>query len=243
MLVIPAIDLRDGACVRLRQGRKEQVTRYEGNPAEVARAFAGQGAEWLHVVDLDGAFTEDHSRNRQVLKMIVAAIGIPVQFGGGLRSQRDVEQAIDLGAARVVIGTLAVESPEIVEQLIAGFGSDRVAVGIDARNGRVRTRGWEKGEAVEAVELAQRVARAGVRRIIYTDIARDGMLDGPNLEETCEIARRSGLSVTASGGVSSLEDIKRLKQAEPFGVDSVIVGRAIYEGRFTVAEALGAANS
>jgi len=242
MLIIPAIDLRDGRCVRLKQGRKDEVTHYDGDPVEVAIDFQKQGAEWLHVVDLDGAFAERNSTNRQTLKAIVDAVAIPIEFGGGLRCLADVEQVLQLGVARVVIGTLAVESPQILQKLVASFGSDRIAVGIDAKGGQVVIRGWEKSEALNAIELARDVATVGIKRIIYTDVARDGMLIGPNIEETCRIARESGLKVTASGGVSSIDDIKRLTQTAECGVDSVIVGRAIYERRFTVAEAILAAS-
>ena len=242
MLIIPAIDLRDGRCVRLKQGRKDDVTHYDGDPVEVAKDFQKQGAEWLHVVDLDGAFAERNSTNRQTLKAIVEAVNIPIEFGGGLRSFSDVEQVLQLGVARVVIGTLAVESPQILQKLVASFGSDRIAVGIDAKGGQVVIRGWEKSEALNAIELARDIATVGIKRIIYTDVARDGMLIGPNIEETCRIARESGLKVTASGGVSSIDDIKRLTQTAECGVDSVIVGRAIYERRFTVAEAILAAS-
>ena len=242
MLIIPAIDLRDGRCVRLKQGRKDDVTEYEGDPIEVAKGFQNQGAQWLHVVDLDGAFAESNSTNRQRLKSIVEAVNVPVQFGGGLRSFADVEQALQLGIYRVVVGTVAVESPEILRTLLDSFGSDRLAVGIDAKNGQVVIRGWEESQTISALDLARDVVRAGVKRIIYTDVARDGMLDGPNFEMTRMMAQESGASVTASGGVSSIEDIKRLKKLEDSGVDSVIVGRAIYEKRFTLGEAIRAAN-
>jgi len=242
MLIIPAIDLRDGRCVRLKQGRKDDVTEYEGDPIEVAKGFQNQGAQWLHVVDLDGAFAESNSTNRQKLKSIVEAVNVPVQFGGGLRRFTDVEQALQLGVSRVVIGTLAVESPEILRTLLDSFGSDRLAVGIDAKSDQVVIRGWEESQPISALDLARDVVRAGVKRIIYTDVARDGMLDGPNFEMTRTMAQESGASVTASGGVSSLEDIKSLKKLEDSGVDSVIVGRAIYEKRFTLEEAIRAAN-
>ena len=243
MLIIPAIDLRDGHCVRLRQGRREDMTRYDGDPVEVAKGFASEGAEWLHVVDLDGAFTEVNSPNRQTLESIVAAINIPVQFGGGLRCLEDVARVLELGVARVVMGTLAVESPDTLRKLLALYGSQRIAVGIDARNGLVMTRGWEQTASIESIALARQVASAGVQRVIYTDITRDGVLAGPNIKETCDLARESGLKVTASGGVALLQDIEELKQAVPCGVDSVIVGRAFYERRFTLAEAIRVAEN
>ena len=240
MLIIPAIDLRDGKCVRLTQGRREEVKVYDGEPTEIAKGFEEAGARMLHVVDLDGAFADKNQLNRKVVRRIIRAVGIPVQFGGGLRSVTDVQQLIEYGAAQVVVGTLAAESPETLEMFVQLFGL-RVCVGIDAREGMVLTHGWEKGGRLSAVVLARRVADAGVDRIVYTDVARDGMLAGPNLEQTCHIARESGLRVTASGGVSSLEDITRLKTIAQCGVDSVIVGKALYEGRFTLKEALKAA--
>jgi len=238
MLVIPAIDLRDGRCIRLKQGRKEEVTVYDGQPVEIAQSYQDNGAQMLHIVDLDGAFSEPGSRNLHVLREIISQLEIPVQFGGGLRGYKDVEKVIELGVSRVVIGTLAVESPETLAKLVRSFGGERIAVGIDAKNGQVMTRGWELEGKISALELAQEVAALGVERIIYTDVARDGMLTGVNIEETCMIARESGLKVTASGGVSSLEDIKRLSTVSECGIDSVIVGKALYEGRFTLQDAL-----
>ena len=238
MLVIPAIDLRQGKCVRLMQGRKEAATIYDGHPIKVAEAFENDGAQMLHVVDLDGAFSEPNERNRDVLRDLIHAVGIPVQFGGGLRSSKDIEQAISLGVARVVIGTLAVESPNMLAKFVGLFGVDHVAVGIDARNGQVVTRGWESEEQISALTLARRVAAAGIERIIYTDVQRDGTLAGVNIDQTCSIAEASGLKITASGGVASLEDLERLGAVSHCGVDSVIVGKALYEGRFTLPEAI-----
>ncbi|MBV8855532.1 MAG: 1-(5-phosphoribosyl)-5-[(5-phosphoribosylamino)methylideneamino]imidazole-4-carboxamide isomerase [Acidobacteria bacterium] len=240
MLIIPAIDLRDGKCVRLTQGRREEVKVYDGDAVDIARGFEEAGARMLHVVDLDGAFADKNALNRKVVRRIIRAVQMPVQFGGGLRSLTDVQQLIEYGAAQVVVGTLAAESPETLEMFVQLFGL-RVCVGIDAREGMVLTHGWEKGGQLPAVKLARRVADAGVDRIVYTDVSRDGMLSGPNLEQTCAIARESGLRVTASGGVSSLEDLSKLKTIQPCGVDSVIVGKALYEGRFTLKEALKAA--
>ena len=239
MLISPAIDLRDGKCVRLTQGRRQDVKVYDGDPVEIARRFEAAGARMLHVVDLDGAFADSNSVNRRVVRRIIRAVEIPVQFGGGLRSVTDVQQLIEAGAAQVVIGTLAAESPETLEKFVQLFGF-RICVGIDARKGLVLTHGWEKEGRLTAAELARRVADAGVDRIVYTDVARDGMLSGVNLEQTCAIARESGLKVTASGGVSSLKDIEQLSSIRECGVDSCIVGKALYEGRFTLEEALRA---
>lgn len=237
MLIIPAIDLRQGKCVRLAQGRKESATAYARDPIDVAKAFEADGARMLHVVDLDGAFGEGQSLNRDVAIRIIHSVSIPVQFGGGLRTIDDVEDLLLAGTNRVVIGTLAAESTETLAMLVERFGP-RIVVGIDARDSQVMTRGWEKHGQIAAVELARRIASAGVERIIYTDVSRDGMLTGPNIEQTCLIARESGLKVTASGGVSSLDDIERLRLVSECGVDSVIVGKALYEGRFTLKEAL-----
>jgi phosphoribosylformimino-5-aminoimidazole carboxamide ribotide isomerase len=203
----------------------------------------------IHVVDLDGAFSGSNSLNRQVLRAIISKISIPVQFGGGLRALEDIANVIELGVARAVIGTLAVEEPESLDQALRLFGADRIAVGIDARNGQVRTRGWENDGGLSALQLAKRVASAGVDRIVYTDVMRDGTLTGVNVEQTCAIACDSGLKVTASGGVSSLIDIGQLllekatintkaNNANACRIDSLIIGKALYEGRFTLEEAL-----
>ena len=237
MLVIPAIDLRQGKCVRLTQGRKDAVTVYDGDPVQVAENFERAGAQMIHVVDLDAAFSEENSSNREALRQIIRSINVPVQMGGGIRSVRAVEQAIALGVTRVVVGTVAAESIEELKAMV-DYARQHIVVGIDAKAGQVVTRGWEKQEPLTAVSLARRVAEIGVERIVYTDVQRDGMLTGPNIEQTCRIASESGLKVTASGGVSSLEDLKRLKDASDCGIDSVIVGKAFYEGRFSFPEAL-----
>ena len=238
MLIIPAIDLRNGQCVRLTQGRKRDVKVYDSDPVEVARGFEDAGAHALHVVDLDGAFREKESPNRQVARRIIEALNIPVQFGGGLRAESDIRQMIECGAERVIVGTLAAEEPETLKSFLSVFGA-RVVVGIDARDGLVLTHGWEEQGGVSATELAKRMAGLGVSRIIYTDVARDGMLEGVNVEQTRAVADAAGIPVTASGGVSSLADIERLKLvSSASGVDSVIVGKALYEGRFTLREAL-----
>lgn len=236
MLIIPAIDLRQGKCVRLTQGRKDAAKIYNSDPVKVAAAFERDGAQMLHVVDLDGAFSEPNSNNRRALREIIRAINIPVQFGGGIRSVRDVEQVIALGVTWVVIGTVAVESTEKLKTMVR-YARQHIVVGIDAKDGQVVTHGWEQQETLSALTLARRAAEIGVERVIYTDIQRDGTLTGPNIEQTCKIASESGVKVTASGGVSSLEDLKRLKAVSDCGIDSVIVGKALYETRFTLKEA------
>ncbi len=237
MLVIPAIDLKNGSCVRLVQGRKTEVTVYDENPIAVAKQFACAGARMIHVVDLDGAFKGGESPNRAVVKEIVAAVDVPLEFGGGVRSVDDVQQLCDAGVERVVLGTVAVESPEVLRKLVSRF-SEKICVGIDARDGEVFTRGWESETRISAVDLARRVAGYGVQRIIYTDISRDGMLTGPNVDQTLAVARGANVHVTASGGVSSLDDIKRLRDAGEPLLDSVIVGKALYEQKFTLEDAI-----
>lgn len=236
MLVIPAIDLKNGSCVRLVQGRQTDVTVYDANPVEVAKQFATAGAQMIHVVDLDGAFKGGESPNRAIVKKIVAA-GVPVEFGGGIRTRDDVQQLCDAGVARVVLGTVAVESPDLLRELIDSFG-EKLCVGIDARKGQVTTHGWETETRIEALDLARSVVDCGVQRIIYTDIARDGMLTGPNVEQTVAVARAANVPVTASGGVSSLDDVKRLRDAGEPLLDSVIVGKALYEQKFKLEDAL-----
>jgi phosphoribosylformimino-5-aminoimidazole carboxamide ribotide isomerase len=237
MIVIPAIDLKNGLCVRLLQGRKSEVTVYNDDPVRIASEFAAAGAEMIHVVDLDGAFNETESPNRTVVQRIVEAVDIPIEFGGGIRSRDDVQQLCDAGVARVVLGTVAAEAPHALKQFVDEFSS-KICVGIDARDGRVMTRGWENPTPLMAIYLARSVAECGVERIIYTDIARDGTLVGPNIQQTLAVAEAANVRVTASGGVSSLDDIKSLRDAGDSRVDSVIVGKALYEGKFKLAEAI-----
>ena len=237
MIVIPAIDLRSGRCVRLMQGRKSDVTVYNDDPVAVAREFAAAGAEMIHVVDLDGAFSETGSPNRAVVRRILETVDVPVEFGGGVRSLEDAQLLCNEGVARVVLGTVAAESPDSLKEFVARFSS-KICVGIDARDGRVMSRGWETATSLEAVDLARSVAACGVERIIYTDIARDGALVGPNVEQTLAVMRAANVRVTASGGVSGLDDIKRLRDTDDSRLDSVIVGKALYEGKFKLEEAI-----
>ncbi len=242
MIVIPAIDLRGGRCVRLSQGMVSAETVYAENPIKVAKRWCAEGAQMLHIVNLDAAFNKDDRENLKALERILLEVNVPVQFGGGVRSLDDVRAIDDLGATRIVIGTTAIENPQLLNQIIDEF-TTTIVVGIDARDGIVALRGWEKMSNIKAIDFAQKVADMGVTRIVYTDIARDGMLTGINLEATRAIAEASGIHVTASGGVATLEDILAVKELEEFGVDSVIVGKALYEGVFTLEEALEAAAS
>ncbi len=237
MRVIPAIDLRGGRTVRLVEGAADRETRYDLDPVETALGFEKVGAELLHLVDLDGAFAGTGDANRDVIRSIVGALAIPVELGGGLRSMEAVEAVLDAGARWAILGTVAVEQFDLVAELAAAYPG-RIVVGIDARDGRVATRGWTDVTSIDAVDLARRVGDAGVERIIYTDIARDGKLGGPNVEATARLARDTGLAVTASGGVGTLDDLLAVAAVEAQGVDGCIVGKALYEKRFTLEEAI-----
>ena len=240
MLVVPAIDLRGGRCVRLAQGRSSEMRVYDWEPLDVAKRFVDSGAELIHVVDLDGAFAGAGSPNRSIVSVLVREAGIPIQFGGGIRSVDDIEELIEQGVSRVILGTLATESIDELKIVVGRF-DERVAVAIDARDGRVMSRGWESMTESSAIELAAKVASVGVKRLIYTDIGRDGMLSGVSIDQTNAVARSSSVSVTASGGIGSLADLRTLRESADPLVDSVIVGKALYEGRFTLADAIDAA--
>jgi phosphoribosylformimino-5-aminoimidazole carboxamide ribotide isomerase len=242
MIIIPAIDLRGGRCVRLTQGQVTAETVYSENPTSVARRWVEAGAEMLHVVNLDGALNQKDTDNLKALERILFEVNIPVQFGGGVRTKDDVRRLDDLGVTRIVIGTTAIENPVLLDHIVGEFGST-VIVGIDARSGKVALRGWERQSQIDAVDFAQRVAEMGIDRIVYTDIDRDGMLSGINIDTTREIAEASGLKVTASGGVATLGDITAVSQLQPYGVDSLIIGKALYEGVFSLEEALDVASS
>ncbi len=241
MIIIPAIDLRGGRCVRLTQGQASAETVYSENPVAIAKQWYDAGAEMIHIVNLDGAMNLDDSKNIRVMSDILYQINLPIQFGGGVRAVDEVQRLDDLGVTRIVVGTAAIENPQLLQALLDDFGST-IVVGIDAREGKVALRGWQKTADMTAVDLALKVADMGVERIVYTDIARDGMLSGINLEATREIAELSGLKVTASGGVATLDDIYAVKELQEFGVDSLIIGKALYEGAFTLEEALDAAD-
>ncbi len=232
--IYPAIDLRQGRCVRLRQGRPQEETVFGDDPLVVARRWADEGAEWLHVVNLDGAFGQK-SPNVRILGDIVAAVDIPVQFGGGLRDITGIEEALSLGVQRIILGTVAVRHPALVACALERFGPQKVAVGIDAREGQVATNGWQNVSSVTALELALKMKELGLSRVVHTDIARDGMLCGVNVEASAELARRTGLMVIASGGISSLEDVRRVKEAH---LEGVIIGQALYTGAVALPQAI-----
>lgn len=233
MLVIPAIDLKNGRCVRLTQGRADRETVYGDDPAAMAARFQAAGARMLHLVDLDGAF-RGQTANLEAIRAIRAAVDLPIELGGGMRSEPDIAGMLDLGIDSVIVGTMAVREPDAFAQVLQRFGGERVQLGIDAREGQVAVHGWAEETALDAVAFAVRWRDAGVTRVIFTDIARDGMLTGPNLEATRDFARRSGVRVTASGGVSGPQDLEALSGLEADGVDRAIVGKALYEGRVTL---------
>lgn len=238
MEVIPAIDLLDGQCVRLYQGDYQRSEVFGENPVEMARRWEREGATRLHLVDLDGA-KQGKPINHSAIASIVQAVSIPVQVGGGLRDRAGISQLLNLGVQRAIVGTIAVENPELVGQLCQEFPG-QIVVGIDARNGQVATRGWLETSEVSAIELAQKMAEIGAAAIIYTDIHRDGTLTGPNLEAMRELSRAISLPIIASGGVSSLTDLLSLLALESQGVGGAIVGRALYTGDIDLAEAVRA---
>lgn len=238
--IYPAIDLREGRVVRLAQGDPDRETAYGNQPLAMARRWQAAGAEWLHVVNLDGAFGEGGRKNVTALARILTT-GMQVQFGGGVRDLKTVRRVLDMGVARVVLGTVAVENPSVVEAALADFGPERLAVGIDARDGYVRTRGWREAAPLKAADLAQQWADMGGRWLIFTDIARDGMGSGVNVDATAALAQVTGLSVIASGGVATLDDVQRVKNDGLSGgprLRGVIIGRALYEGQIDLEMAL-----
>ena len=236
MIIFPAIDLRNGRVVRLQQGRADAETQYSADPAQVAARWQTEGAEWLHVVNLDGAFGENSAANFDELKQIIQAVKIPVQFGGGLRALENLKAAFDQGVARVVIGTAAIETPVLVSEALTRFGAERIVVGIDARAGIVATRGWVAQSQVSAHDLARQMHACGVTRIVYTDIARDGMLRGIDADAMVNLGRAANVRVIASGGVASRRDIEALRVFPE--IEGAIVGQALYVGAVNLQEAI-----
>lgn len=239
MTIFPAIDLRGGKCVRLFQGDFGQETVFSNRPADVARKWQEQGAEFLHLVDLDGARL-GHSENLATVQDILAAVTIPVELGGGIRTMENIDAVLALGVRRVILGSVAVRDPKLVADACAKYG-DRIVVGIDAKDGIVAVDGWGISGDIEVITLAKRMKEAGVRTIIYTDISRDGTLSGVNVKATAELARESGVRIVASGGVRDARDIKALKPYERDGIEGVIVGKSIYTGSLSLPEALAIA--
>jgi phosphoribosylformimino-5-aminoimidazole carboxamide ribotide isomerase len=251
MIIYPAIDMRRGRCVRLRQGDPNAETVFGEDPAEMARHWVSQGAEWLHVVNLDGALgatfeqsatlQQSHEMlpiNLQRLMEIRGAVDIPIQFGGGMRTLDDIRLALKLGATRVVLGTVAVEKPRLVSEAIEIWGAEKILVGIDARDGKVAIHGWQETSQVDMVELGHQMHALGVRRVVYTDINRDAMLQGVNVDATMRLGDVTGLKVIASGGVGGIKDIEVLKANEHYNIDGVIVGQALYTGNLDLRRAI-----
>ena len=236
MIFIPAIDIINGRCVRLAQGDYTQVKEYGENPVDMALALRDQGAEFLHIIDLD-AVREGGEGNIEIIKQLIGAVGIPVQVGGGVRDTERVLALMEAGAERVILGTVIVKDPSLVGRMLEKFGKKLVA-GIDAREGIVRISGWREGAGIRAVELGKQVREMGFSLIIHTDIASDGMLSGPNIPEVERMAHMTGLPVIAAGGIKDIEDIRKLRKLEAHGVVGVISGRAIYEGTLDLQEAL-----
>ncbi|MEQ8480755.1 MAG: 1-(5-phosphoribosyl)-5-[(5-phosphoribosylamino)methylideneamino]imidazole-4-carboxamide isomerase [Hoeflea sp.] len=240
MILFPAIDLKDGQCVRLKLGEMDSATVYNEDPAAQARAFEEQGFEWLHVVDLNGAF-EGQSVNGGAVEAILKATRSPVQLGGGIRSLKHIENWLDKGLARVILGTVAVRDPDLVREACERFPG-RIAVGIDAKGGKVAVEGWAEASELGVIELAKRFEGAGVAAIIYTDIDRDGVLTGINWDSTIELAEAVSIPVIASGGLASIADIVRMKMPDAARLEGAISGRALYDGRIDPAEALAVLN-
>jgi phosphoribosylformimino-5-aminoimidazole carboxamide ribotide isomerase len=236
MILFPAIDLKDGQCVRLEQGDMQRATVFNADPADQARRFAAEGFEWLHVVDLNGAFA-GRSVNGEAVAAILAAVKIPVQLGGGVRDMAAIEAWLDKGMARIILGTAAVNDPELVRAAAKRYPG-KIAVGIDARGGKVAVRGWADVTEMDAIALGKRFEDAGVAAIIYTDIDRDGILKGLNIEASLKLARAVSIPVIASGGLASLADIERLLRPDCAILDGAISGRALYDGRLDGTEAL-----
>ncbi len=234
MIIYPAIDLRGGKVVRLKEGDPNRQKVFSEDPIATAQQWLEQGAKWIHIVNLDGTFATFND-NARILEA-VAKFDVKVQFGGGLRTITDIERAIEQGASRVIIGTAAIEQPELVSEVIERWGSERVAVGLDARDGKVATHGWQNKTNLTPLELGKQMVERGVTHALYTDVNRDGLLQGVNVESTAMLAQETGMQVIASGGVGSLDDIKRLKATGV--VAGAVTGMALYEGRFRLADAL-----
>lgn len=243
MLLFPAIDLKEGKAVRLLQGRMEDSTVYADNPVEVAKDFESQGAEYLHVVDLNGAFTGEPV-NDETIRKIVGSVSLKVQVGGGIRSMERITELLELGVERVILGTIAVKNPGLVAEAARKYGK-RVIVGIDAKDGLVAVQGWAETTEMLAIDLGKAMKTVGIESVVFTDISRDGMLQGPNIKSTVQMAQETGLSVIASGGISTLADLKNLQLESLKGVsiEGAITGKALYSGAFTLKEALEAARA
>ncbi len=234
MKLYPAIDIKDGKCVRLKQGKFDDVNVYSENPVEVAKTWEMSGASYIHLVDLDGAL-QGRGVNREVIREIAKSVFIPVQLGGGIRTKADLEEVFSLGVARAIIGTKAVSEPEFVKECIDTFGAEKIVVGIDAKDGKVAVEGWGEVSEITALELGQKMKEMGVKTIVYTDISKDGMLSGPNVAATKELSDATGIDIIASGGVTTMEDLEKIHAN---GIHGAIIGKALYEKRIDLAKAI-----
>ena len=237
MILFPAIDIKDNKCVRLTQGKFDKVEVYSDDPTEMAQKWEAMGAQYLHVVDLDGAKNEGF-QNRRSIEKIAKAISIPMQTGGGIRNRERIKNLIDMGVDRVIVGTMAIENKELLAELVKTY-RDHIAVSIDALNGKVAIRGWQTVEDVDSIEICQVLEAIGIKTIVYTDISKDGMLSGPNFDIYRELSEKVSIKIIASGGVTSLEDIKRLGEMNLYGA---IIGKALYDGRVRLADAFKVTN-
>ncbi|MCD4674964.1 MAG: 1-(5-phosphoribosyl)-5-[(5-phosphoribosylamino)methylideneamino]imidazole-4-carboxamide isomerase [Desulfobacula sp.] len=237
MIIIPAVDIKQGKCVRLLQGRMEDTTHYSDDPVKMAQQWEAQGAAFIHVIDLDGAFAKQ-VKNFKTIRDILTGINVPIQVGGGIRDLKTIEMYINAGVSKVIIGSEALYNPELVKDACKLF-QGKIVVGIDARNGMVAVEGWSRTSETRAIDLAKEFESCGVAAINFTDIHRDGMQTGPNIEETAALADAVSIPIVASGGVSTIQDIKNLLEIESKGVTGVITGKALYEGSLDLKEAIG----
>lgn len=234
MELYPAIDIKNGQCVRLRQGKFDDVIIYSNNPVDIAKEWEACGASFIHLVDLDGALC-GHAVNAEVIRKIASTVNIPVEVGGGIRNIKDIEDVLALGVSRVIIGTKAVENPNFIKEAVDKFGADKIVAGVDAKDGLVAIHGWEKVSNIKAVDLCMEMKKLGIKTIIYTDISKDGMLSGPNVYQTKLLSDQTGLDIIASGGVSGLKDLELVDEA---GIHGAIIGKALYEKKIDLRQAV-----
>ena len=234
MKLYPAIDIKNGQCVRLRQGKFDDVIIYSNNPVDIAKEWEACGASFIHLVDLDGALC-GHAVNAEVIRKIASTVNIPVEVGGGIRNIQDIEDVLALGVSRVIIGTKAVENPNFIKEAVDKFGADKIVAGVDAKDGLVAIHGWEKVSNIKAVDLCMEMKKLGIKTIIYTDISKDGMLSGSNVYQTKLLSDQTGLDIIASGGVSGLKDLELVDEA---GIHGAIIGKALYEKKIDLRQAV-----